>query len=74
MKKALLALATTTLLLTACSSADDNLNPAKNTHAAGCAKVGGAVKEHEQYGGKYKTSTYWCARPDGQITDIWFEK
>lgn len=72
MKKALLILAIVATLTTGC--ADDKVNPDKNDHARGCVNIGGTIKEHAQYGGKYSTRTYWCVRPDGQITDIWFQK
>lgn len=38
-----------------------------------CVAEGGTVHEHEQFGGKYNKSTWWCTDSDGNITGLWFE-
>jgi hypothetical protein len=38
-----------------------------------CRAEGGTVHEHEQWGGKFNKSTWWCTNPNGDITGIWFE-
>ncbi len=59
------------LALAACA---DPSNPNENDHARACVDSSGKIKERSQFGGKYSTSTYWCVSPDGQISDLWFEK
>ena len=48
-------------------------DPADNGHAKACTAAGFTIHEHEQWGGKWNTSTWWCTDRDDRITDVWFE-
>ena len=53
---------------------DDPANPTQNDHARTCLNVThGQIRTHDQFGGKYNRTTYWCEDRDGRITDIWFD-
>lgn len=53
---------------------DDPANPAENEHARACIyDRRGEIRTHDQFGGKYSRTTYWCVDRDGRILDLWFD-